>query len=190
MKKVVEIAQLGNSILRLQAKKVEDANSDKVSRITNIMLDTLSESNGVGLAAPQISESVCIVIIASRPSKRYPLAPEMEPVVMINPAFEVVSEETRKDWEGCLSIPGIRALVPRYENIKISFSNQLGEPQVLLADGFIARVFQHEYDHLNGLVYLDRVEDNKDIISESEFQKLMESDNPLDCKYTDPMNSA
>ena len=101
---------------------------------------------------------------------------------MINPDFEVVSKETRKDWEGCLSIPGIRALVPRYENIKISFSDQQGKPQVLLADGFIARIFQHEYDHLNGLVYLDRVEDNKDIISESEFQKLMESNNPSGCQ--------
>ena len=178
MKKTAEIAKLGNPVLRLQAKKVGNANSDEISSIINIMLSTLSESNGVGFAAPQISESVCIVIIASRPSKRYPLAPEMEPVVMINPAFDVVSEEIRKDWEGCLSIPEIRALVPRYENIKISFSDQQGKPQVLLAEGFIARVFQHEYDHLNGLVYLDRVEDNKDIISETEFQKLMESFNP------------
>ena len=177
MKKIAEIAQLGNSVLRLQAQKVENIYSDKVSSIINTMLNTLSESKGVGLAAPQIFESVCIVIIASRPSKRYPLAPEMEPVVMINPGFEVVSEEIRKDWEGCLSIPEIRALVPRYENIKISFIDQQGKPQMLLADGFIARVFQHEYDHLNGLVFLDRVDDNKDIISESEFQKLMESNN-------------
>jgi peptide deformylase len=182
MKKVVQIAQLGNSVLRLQAEKVKNANSDKISRIIDTMLDILSESNGVGLAAPQIFESLCIVIIASRPSKRYPFAPEMKPVVMINPAFEAVSKVIRKDWEGCLSIPGIRALVPRNENIKISFSDQQGKPQVLLADGFIARVFQHEYDHLNGLVYLDRVEDNKEIISELEFQKLMESNTLSGCK--------
>lgn len=177
MKKIVEIAQLGNPVLRQQAKKVENINSDKVSSIINTMLNTLSESNGVGLAAPQISESVCIVIIASRPSRRYPLAPEMKPVVMINPAFEVLSKNTKKDWEGCLSIPEIRAFVPRYENIKISFIDQQGKLQVLLADGFIARVFQHEYDHLNGLVFLDRVDDNKDIISELEFKKMMESNN-------------
>jgi len=138
------------------------------------MLATLSGSAGVGLAAPQIFESVRIIIVASRPSKRYPLAPLMEPVVMINPSFEVLSKSIKKDWEGCLSIPGIRALVPRYDKIKIIYFDRQGIEQELMAEGFVARIFQHEYDHLNGLVYLDRVEDNKDIISETEFQKLME----------------
>ena len=173
IKKTVEIAQLGNPILRQKAHKVEGFSLPQITKVVEDMLNTLSESNGVGLAAPQISESFCIVVIASKPSKRYPLAPKMLPMVMLNPSFQAMSEVTVKDWEGCLSIPGIRALVPRYENIKISYLDQIGEPHELLADGFIARVFQHEYDHLNGLVYLDRVEDNKDIISESEFQKLM-----------------
>ncbi len=174
MKKVCEIAQLGNPVLRQQAVQVEAFDSIGINRIVRNMLHTLSESSGVGLAAPQISESVRIMIIASRPTKRYPLAPEMEPVVMMNPDFEVISEQMKTDWEGCLSIPGIRALVPRYEKIKISYFNQQGVKQELLADSFIARIFQHEYDHLNGLVYLDRVVSNKDIISETEFQKIMD----------------
>ncbi len=171
--KVREIAQLGDPVLRQKSSKVDDTNSEQVVKVVEVMLNTLSKSNGVGIAAPQVSESVRIVIIASRPSKRYPSAPEMEPVIMFNPYFENLSEEVNKDWEGCLSIPGIRALVPRYEKIKVSYQNQQGTQQELLTDGFIARIFQHEYDHLDGLVYLDRVEDNKDIISEVAFQKMM-----------------
>lgn len=174
MNKIFEIAQLGNPVLRQQAKKVMDISAADIVRIIDDMLYTLSETNGVGLAAPQVSISERIVIIASRPSKRYPMAPEMKPIVMINPEFEILSENTQKDWEGCLSIPEIRALVPRYTKIKIRYSDRNGESKELLADDFIARVFQHEYDHLNGLVYLDRVDDNRDIISESEFQKMME----------------
>ncbi len=174
MKKPVKIAQLGDSILRLQAKIIEDVDSGATFTIIEEMLDILFESNGVGLAAPQISESVCIVIIASRPSQRYPDAPEMEPVVMLNPRFEVLSKTMKKDWEGCLSIPGIRALVSRFEKIKITYIDRQGKSQEWIVDDFVARIFQHEYDHLEGIVYLDRVENNRDIISESEFQKLME----------------
>lgn len=174
MKKPVSIAQLGDSILRLQAKTIEDFDSEAITTAIEDMLDILSKSKGVGLAAPQIFVSVCIVVIASRPSKRYPYAPEMEPVVMLNPHFEASSKSMKKDWEGCLSIPGIRALVPRFEKIKITYLDRQGISQKWDVDGFIARIFQHEYDHLQGLVYLDRVENNRDIISESEFQKLME----------------
>lgn len=173
--KNISFAQLGHSILRKQAGLVLDFDSISTAKVIKTMQDALLNSKGVGLAAPQIFQSVCIVIIASRPSKRYPLAPEMEPVVMINPSFKATSKIINKDWEGCLSIPGIRARVPRYENIKINYFNEHGIAQEFLAEGFVARIFQHEYDHLKGLVYLDRVEDNQDIISESEFQKLMEN---------------
>jgi len=170
---VREFAQLGDPVLRLQAMPVDELKSSHVVDTILDMQAALLNSSGVGLAAPQIFESLCIIIIASRPSQRYPLAPEMDPIVMINPSFKVLSQMTKKDWEGCLSIPGIRALVPRYEKIQITFIDQQGNTQQLIAEDFVARVFQHEYDHLDGLVYLDRVENNKDIISESEFQKLM-----------------
>ncbi len=171
-----KIAQLGHPVLRQHAHTVENINAENIIQLVESMLHTLSESKGVGLAAPQIFESIRLLIVASRPSIRYPEAPEMEPVVMFNPEYEVLSDEMISDWEGCLSIPGIRALVPRYEKIKITYSDQQGVKNELIATGFIARVFQHEYDHLNGLVYLDRVINNKDIISESEFQKRMEQD--------------
>jgi peptide deformylase len=172
MPKKREIAQLGNPVLRDQAKVVTDFDSDAVKQIVDDMLFTLSQTNGVGIAAPQISESLCIVIIASRPTARYPSAPEMEPVVMFNPKFSAINNELEKDWEGCLSIPGIRALVPRYKAIYVEYHNADGETCELQLGGFVARVFQHEYDHLQGLVYLDRVENNRNIISETEFLKL------------------
>jgi len=91
---------------------------------------------------------------------------------MINPAFENLSNEMEKDWEGCLSIPGIRALVPRYKRINVHYNDEQGKQVELELQGFIARVFQHEADHLDGKVYLDRVENSLDIISESEYLKL------------------
>lgn len=173
MKQQVEIAQLGNAILRQQALTVTDFNSLQLAEMIEQMLAVLSDSQGVGLAAPQIGHSVCVIIVGSKPTTRYPNAPLMEPVVMINPSFQSLSDTQEKDWEGCLSIPGIRALVPRYTKIKVNFTNANGEQKNLELNGFVARIFQHEYDHLQGLVYLDRVENNQDIISESEFFKLL-----------------
>lgn len=173
MKQQVEIAQLGNAILRKQAAGIEDVNSPHTTEIIAQMLAILSDSKGVGLAAPQIGYSVCVIIVASKPTVRYPLAPLMEPVVMINPSFHSLSEVQEKDWEGCLSISGIRALVPRYREIEVNYTDINGKLTTLQLSGFVARIFQHEYDHLQGMVYLDRVKDNQDIISESEFFKLI-----------------
>ena len=92
---------------------------------------------------------------------------------MINPTFEALSESIEKDWEGCLSIPSIRALVPRYKEIKISYTDVTGNKINTKLEGFVARVFQHEFDHLEGKVYLDRVENNQDIFAESEYYKLL-----------------
>jgi peptide deformylase len=166
-----EIAQLGHPILRQKAEKITDVKAANIVAVIAKMKAILEESNGVGIAAPQIFESLCLVIIASKPSQRYPLAPKMDAVVMINPSFEQLSPEIKKDWEGCLSIPEIRALVPRYTRITIQYWDEQGRSQKMRADDFIARIFQHEYDHLEGRVYLDRIDSNLDIISESEFQK-------------------
>ena len=172
MTNISEIAQLGAKVLRLQAQAVTDSRSAEIQRIIETMQDTLSTTQGVGIAAPQISISKRIIIIASRPTPRYPSAPLMEPTVMINPAFQALSDTREKDWEGCLSIPGIRALVPRYIEILINYTNQQGILVEARLEGFVARIFQHEFDHLEGKVYLDRVEDNRDIFAESEYLKM------------------
>lgn len=171
MIKPTSIAQLGDNVLREQAQSVDDFTCPKFQELIASMQYMMLEANGVGIAAPQLGVSRQIIIIASRPTARYPDAPEMPAIVMINPRFEVLDFCMYKDWEGCLSVPGIRALVPRYRAIKVYYQNQQGEFLNMLLEDFPARVFQHEFDHLQGLVYLDRVENNRDIISESEFFK-------------------
>jgi peptide deformylase len=173
MSEIREIAQLGASVLRQQAQIVTNVQSDETRKIIAAMHCTLASTQGVGIAAPQISESKQIIIVASRPTARYPNAPLMPPTVMINPRFEALSEHKEKAWEGCLSVPSIRALVPRYTAIKIHYTDEQGNEQTADLNDFVARVFQHEFDHLEGKVFLDRVETNQDIFAESEYLKLL-----------------
>ena len=173
MNKKSEIALLGEPVLRQIAQPIDDVTCVEVQELAEQMLFTLEGSNGVGLAAPQIFESKRIIVVASKPTQRYPYAPLMPATVMINPSFVALSDEKQKDYEGCLSIPSIRALVPRYQSIRVTYTDLKGQYLQVDFDGFIARVFQHEYDHLNGLVYLDSVETNQDIISEAMFLKLI-----------------
>jgi peptide deformylase len=169
MTNFIEIAQLGAKVLRLQAEPIIDISSDETQQLIKNLLDTLATTEGVGIAAPQISISKQVIIIASRPTLRYPQAPLMEPTVMINPSFTALSETKEKDWEGCLSIPSIRARVPRYKKIQVKYLDHLGTAIDIILEDFVARVFQHEFDHLQGKVYLDRLESNEDIYSENEY---------------------
>jgi peptide deformylase len=173
MAELREITQLGNEILRIEARKVELPISQAVESLIEDMMLTMLNSQGVGIAAPQVGESLDLFIVASKPSVRYPRAPVMEPEVVVNPEILEVSDELVKGWEGCLSIPGIRGLVPRHQRIKVSYWNLAGEQIVREFDDFVARVFQHEFDHLRGRVFLDRLESHRDIITESEFRKLV-----------------
>ncbi|MBD9363578.1 peptide deformylase [Methylomonas fluvii] len=165
------IAQLGAEVLRQQAQPVDDFACPEFHKLIKTMQETMLEASGVGIAAPQLGASWQVLIIASRPTARYPQAPEMPPILMVNPSFKIVDNSLHKDWEGCLSVPGIRALVPRYRAIEVQYQDRQGEPHRLALQDFPARVFQHEFDHLLGLVYLDRVENNQDIIAETEFFK-------------------
>lgn len=166
-----EIMQLGAEVLRRHALVVGDFASEEFRQLIANLQFMMLEGNGVGIAAPQLGVSQQIVIIASRPTTRYPGALEMAPLVMVNPRYEVADATQIKDWEGCLSVPGIRALVPRYRSVQVDYQDIQGKKDRIVLLDFPARVFQHEYDHLQGLVYLDRVESNSDIISESEFFK-------------------
>jgi peptide deformylase len=174
MSELHAIAQLGNKVLRQHSSPVEQIHNPEIKDVIAAMKAALTNTQGVGLAAPQISELKRIIIVASRPTTRYPYAPVMAPTVMINPVFQPLSAETEKDWEGCLSIPGIRALVPRYKRIEVHYLDEQGSEQSGQLAGFAARIFQHEADHLDGKVYLDRVVSSEDIISESEYLKLFE----------------
>lgn len=173
MNHTLKIAQLGDAVLREQAMPIDDYNCHWFRQLVADMENTMQEAKGIGISAPQVGVSSQVLIIASRPTDRYPNAPLMEPTAMINPSLEIIDSEQHKDWEGCLSIPGIRALVPRYKAIKVNYRDIQGQPRETLLNDFPARVFQHEFDHLQGMVYLDRVENNRDIIAESEFFKRL-----------------
>ncbi|MGB7443067.1 MAG: peptide deformylase [Coleofasciculaceae cyanobacterium] len=171
MTESLQIAQLGNPILRQQAKSVDNIQDEHFQQLINKLILTAKSSNGVGIAAPQVSQSYRLFIIASRPNLRYPQAPTMEPTAMINPRIIAHSAEMVKGWEGCLSVPGIRGLVPRYQSIEVEYASRNGRLKRQELTDFVARIFQHEYDHLEGLVFLDRVESDQDLMTEEEYQK-------------------
>ncbi len=171
MAQILEIAQLGNPILRHCAQPVTEINQQSIQTLIDDLIFTAIQTNGVGIAAPQVSVSDRVFIVASRPNIRYADAPVMEPTAMINPQIINSSGEPVKGWEGCLSVPGIRGLVPRYPTIAVEYTSRDGKlHQVELTD-FVARIFQHELDHLEGKVFLDRVESTHDLMSEAEYQK-------------------
>jgi peptide deformylase len=176
MPQIRKIAQLGQSVLRTPAMTVALPASAEVRALVDDMLATMLDADGVGIAAPQVFKSLAIFIVASRPNPRYPNAPHMEPEVVVNPELLGRSEHVEKGWEGCLSIPGIRGEVPRPDRIKVRYQTLEGETRERDFDGFVARVFLHELDHLHGIVFLDRLESTKDIITEQEFQARMDTD--------------
>ncbi|NJR66314.1 MAG: peptide deformylase [Leptolyngbyaceae cyanobacterium CRU_2_3] len=163
------IAQLGNPVLRQIAQPIDNVHDPSVQALIDNLMATLLSSNGVGIAAPQVAAPDQLLIVASRPNPRYPHAPEMEPTVMVNPRLLSHSPEKVKDWEGCLSVPGIRGLVPRYRAIEIEYTRADGTSQHQTLTDFVARIFQHEFDHLNGQVFLDRVESVQDLITDQEY---------------------
>lgn len=168
----LDIIELGHPILRQKAQEIGNIQDEQIQALIDQLLVTVKQSNGVGIAAPQVAQSFQLMIVASRPNPRYPNAPEMEPTPLINPQILSHSTETVKGWEGCLSIPGIRGLVPRYQAIEVEYCDRNGNLQKMQLTDFVARIFQHEYDHFNGVVFLDRVESTTDLITENEYQKL------------------
>ncbi|MGR5063175.1 peptide deformylase [Photobacterium sp. DNB22_13_2] len=169
---MLTIAQLGNPVLREHALPLSAGQYQDFAPFFNALQQKMLESNGVGIAAPQVSESIRAFIVASRPNPRYPDAPMMEPTLMLNPEIIWASDSMEKDWEGCLSIPGIRALVNRHTHIEVRYQTLEGKEVRTQMEGFIARIFQHELDHINGLVFLDRAE-KADYYTEAEYLKLI-----------------
>lgn len=176
-----DVIQMGNPQLREIARPVAVHHMEGVSltaaelqNLVQDMLDTMREEGGIGIAAPQIGVPLRVMVVASQPNARYPQAPAMQPIVMLNPMLEWASDVLVKDWEGCLSVPGIRARVPRSTHIQVSYTDAttLAETHIAYHD-FVARVWLHEFDHLNGIVFPDRMESTQDMVTEAEYRKLV-----------------
>ena len=174
-----KVARLGHPVLREVSRplRLEEFGTDDLRRLITDMIDTMKEYGGIGLAAPQIHESLQLAIIGfSENSKRYPKMGNMPLTVVINPRITVLDEETQGFWEGCLSVPGIRGLVYRPRKIKINFLDENGNEREIQAEDFLATVFQHELDHLAGVIYVDRVEGGpgkKPLAFQEEYEKYL-----------------
>ncbi|KXK27274.1 MAG: Peptide deformylase [candidate division WS6 bacterium OLB20] len=175
MARILQVAQLGHPVLRTKASAVciSDLQQQDTQDLIADLFATLKDADGVGIAAPQVYNPLRIMIIASRPNSRYPDAPEMDPVAVINPEDIVLSKETVTGWEGCLSIPGIRGRVLRSEGVSFTYTDAQGKKSSMSLSGFPARIFQHEYDHLEGILFPDRMESMKDLVTEKEYFRIL-----------------
>src|SRR5947207_4868252 len=165
---ILKVSRLGHPVLRMQSQGVtkEALSSPAIQTLIDDMIETMIEYSVVGLAAPQVHYSLTIAVIESHgPRGDIPLT------VLVDPDVTVLDEEILEDWEGCLSIPDLRGRVPRWRKLRVEALDRKGKKIELTAEGFFARVIQHECDHLMGNVYIDRMPDLKTLTNLAEFQR-------------------
>jgi peptide deformylase len=154
-----EILKMGDARLLRMAEPVRVFDTPELHALIAEMFDTMEAANGAGLAAPQIGENLQLVIFGFTNNVRYPDAPPVPRTVLINPVIEALGGDEEEGWEGCLSVPGLRGVVPRFARIRYRGVDPLGQAIEREADGFHARVVQHEVDHLIGRLYPTRMRD-------------------------------
>jgi peptide deformylase len=165
---ILKVSRLGHPVLRKESQpvSVEALASPAIQTLIDNMVETMVEYTGVGLAAPQVHESLKIAVIESKgPRGDIPLT------VLVNPTVTVLDNSQLEDWEGCLSIPDLRGRVSRHAKLRVDSLDRHGKPQQFIAEGFFARVVQHEFDHLMGHVYIDRMRDFSTLTHFAEFQR-------------------
>jgi peptide deformylase len=154
-----DVLRMGHPVLREKATPVQAFGTPELLALVQDMKDTMAAKNGAGLAAPQIGVGERVVIFGVDRNPRYPDAEEVPFTVLVNPKIVLLTREVEEGWEGCLSVPGMRGLVPRYTRLKYSGFDEQGNPVEREAEGFHARVVQHECDHLDGILYPQRMTD-------------------------------
>lgn len=156
---IKQVLKMGDPVLLAVAKPVDRLDTPELHALIQDMHDTMESLNGAGLAAPQIGVGLQVVIFGFEKNPRYPDAGEVPFTVLINPQLTFLSEEKEDDWEGCLSVPGLRGMVPRYAQLRYQGVDQYGTVIDRTVNGFHARVVQHECDHLQGILYPMRIRD-------------------------------
>jgi len=154
-----EVLKMGDPRLLAVAQPVQDFGTPELENLILDMRDTMRDLNGAGLAAPQIGVGLRVVIFGFEVNPRYPEAEAVPFTVLINPTLTALGDEQEDGWEGCLSVPGMRGLVPRYRNLRYTGVDAAGEPIDRTVNDFHARVVQHEVDHLDGILYPRRIRD-------------------------------
>lgn len=153
------VLRMGDAVLLQKAAPVERFDTPELHALIQDMKDTMAYMNGAGIAAPQIGVSQRVVIFGIEHNPRYPDAEEVPFTILINPVIEPIGNEREEGWEGCLSVPGMRGVVPRYTHLRYKGFDQFGNPIDRTVSDFHARVVQHECDHLDGILYPMRIED-------------------------------
>lgn len=170
---LLKVAKLGSPVLRKVAEPVtpDECKSVIFQRFIDDMIETMEKLDGVGLAAPQVFQSKQVVVLKSQNNGRYPDAPDLPLLVLVNPQLTEPSEEMIEGWEGCLSVDNLRGKVKRHARIKVSGFHRNMEPVAFEAEHFLAVVLQHEIDHLRGKVFLDRMDDFSTLTHLAEFER-------------------
>jgi peptide deformylase len=171
---VRKIIRMGHPTLRKVARELtrEELAGTEIKRLLVDMIDTLKDSGGIGLAAPQVDESIRLAIIdVPGGASRYGEIPALPLTIFANPKVEVVDPASAGYWEGCLSVPGLRGFVERPQHVRVTYQDLRGKTHVLELRGFLATVLQHEFDHLDGVLYVDRLTDSKKLVFEDEYVK-------------------
>ena len=156
---VRDVLRMGHPVLRERSRPVEVFGTPELKALLEDMIETMAAKSGAGLAAPQIGVLQRVVIFGVDHNPRYPDAEPVPFTVLVNPKLVMLTREVEEDWEGCLSVPGMRGIVPRYTKLKYSGFDIDGNPLERVAEGFHARVVQHECDHLDGILYPQRMTD-------------------------------
>ena len=154
-----EVLKMGDPRLLRVAEPVRDVHDARFRALLDDLFDTMHAERGAGLAAPQIGENVRVVVFGFDTNPRYPEAPPVPRTVLVNPTIEPLDDVLVEGWEGCLSVPGLRGVVPRHARIRYTGTDERGVRIDRIAEGFHARVVQHEVDHLDGVLYPMRVRD-------------------------------
>lgn len=178
---LLKIARMGHPVLHQRAEELseEEIQCPEIQRLIDDMIETMEDADGVGIAAPQVFVSKRLFIASLPPDNdRYDLVGEADvpPTAFLNPTFVEHSKATEEGFEGCLSIPSIRGLVPRWTELRMEALDRHGKPLSIKADGFFARVLQHEMDHLDGILFPERIEDMRTLSFEEEFDRYVMAD--------------
>ena len=170
---ILKVARLGHPVLRQKAQPVpvDEIRSASIQRLIDDMVETMREYDGAGLAANQVHTLLQIAVIEVDANPRYPDAAPIPLTVVINPVVTPLGEEREDGWEGCLSVPDMRGMVSRHTAVRLECYDREGNPVDLVAKDFFARVIQHETDHLNGIVYVDRMSDLRTLSHIAEWNK-------------------
>jgi peptide deformylase len=170
-----QIVEIGHPVLRERAREItpEELSSDDVQRLIDDMIDTMRAANGAGLAANQVAETVRVAVVEVRPGNpRYPYKPPVPLTVIVNPVIEPLDDEIEQINEGCLSVPNLRGEVPRHLSIRLRYLDRDGTEHDEVRRGLTAGTFQHELDHLDGVLFVDRVSDPTTLTTWEQFERF------------------